>query len=112
MNLRVVDNDNDNNQAVSLTATAIDEYAFADSNLTAAYVTLNIIPKGLFSNSSNLAVCEIFGDSITSIGDSAFSNCTALTSVSLPNCIAAVNENAFNGCTQLGNFNFGGISNI
>lgn len=97
---------------VSLTATEIGEYAFAGSKLTAAYVTLNSIPKGLFSNSGSLATCNVSGDSITTVGDSAFSNCAALNDVSLPNTITAVGADAFNGCTALQDFQFGSISSI
>lgn len=93
MNLDAIDS-----QAVSLTATEIGEYAFAGSKLTAAYVTLNSIPKGLFLNSGGLAICQVLGDDIISVGDSAFSNCTTLNNVSLPNTITAVGANAFNGC--------------
>jgi hypothetical protein len=38
---------------------------------------------------------------ITSIGDNAFSGCTGLTSVSMPNVIS-IGDNAFSGCTGLG----------
>lgn len=38
---------------------------------------------------------------LTSIGYSAFKNCTGLTVVALPECITYINDNAFFGCTEL-----------
>lgn len=36
--------------------------------------------------------------SVSSIGDSAFENCTGLTSVTIPNSVATIGEYAFYGC--------------
>ena len=38
---------------------------------------------------------------VTSIGDDAFSECTSLTSVTIPNTIQSIGEYAFQGCTKL-----------
>lgn len=107
MNLDVVDR-----QDASLTVANVGAYAFAGSKLTAAYMELNSIPDGLFSNSGNLAICRVEGNSITSIGDSAFLNCAKLNDIDLPDSITMVNANAFNGCAILQDFQFGGITNI
>ena len=40
-------------------------------------------------------------DSVTSIGDSAFSGCTSLTSVTIPDGVTSIGGGAFNGCTSL-----------
>ena len=40
-------------------------------------------------------------DSVTSIGDSAFSNCTSLTSVTIPDGVTTIEHEAFGGCTSL-----------
>ena len=40
-------------------------------------------------------------DSVTSIGDYAFSDCSGLTSVSIPNSVTSIGEEAFYGCSAL-----------
>ena len=41
------------------------------------------------------------GNSVTSIGSSAFAYCTGLTSVTIPNSVTSIGSSAFNGCTGL-----------
>ena len=38
--------------------------------------------------------------SVTSIGNSAFSGCSGLTSVTIPNFVTSIGSNAFNECMQ------------
>ena len=40
-------------------------------------------------------------DSVTSIGDSAFFNCTGLTSVTIPDSVTSIGKRAFESCTGL-----------
>ncbi len=40
-------------------------------------------------------------NSVTSIGDEAFSYCSSLTSVTIPNSVTSIGERAFNWCTGL-----------
>ena len=40
----------------------------------------------------------IIGDSVTTIGNSAFSDCYSLTSVTIPNSVTTIGEFAFSDC--------------
>ena len=42
-----------------------------------------------------------FDGDVTSIGDSAFKDCWALTSITLPNSVITIERDAFNGCRNL-----------
>ena len=43
----------------------------------------------------------IIPNSVTSIGDKAFVNCSGLTSITIPNSVTSIGEYAFRGCTAL-----------
>ncbi len=76
-----------------------------------------------FYGHSNL-VSIIIPDSITSIGNSAFSFCENLTSITIPNSVTSIGDSAFGGCSNLmditisegvisiGNSAFAGCSNL
>ena len=53
-----------------------------------------------FSNCSGLTSVTI-PNSVTSIGNSAFSSCSGLTSVTIPNSVTSIGSSAFNGCSGL-----------
>ncbi len=67
-----------------------------------------VIEEGVTSVGS-CAFCEDSGqltavqlpESLTSIGQGAFGNCTALRSVSIPKNVTAIGDSAFSGCTSL-----------
>ena len=58
------------------------------------------IGESAFSNCTGLTSITIPG-SVTSIGESAFSNCTGLTSITIPGSVTSIGESAFNSCTGL-----------
>ena len=43
----------------------------------------------------------IIGDGVTTIGEFAFTNCSTLTSVTIPNSVTEIGEFAFNNCSAL-----------
>ena len=64
-----------------------------------------MIDSGLFDGGSNTwikkpTMVEI-GSAVTSIGDTAFTNCSGLTSVTIPNSVTSIGSNAFYGCLSL-----------
>ena len=56
----------------------------------------------MFSNCYALSSISI-PNSVTSIGDGAFGNCYALSSISIPNTVTSIGSNAFNNCQVLSN---------
>ena len=46
-------------------------------------------------------------NSVTSIGDKAFSNCSALNSITIPNSVTSIGANAFQGCSSLNSITIG-----
>ena len=53
-----------------------------------------------FSNCSALKSVTI-GNSVTSIGDAVFSGCSALKSVTIGNSVTSIGDDAFSGCSSL-----------
>ena len=60
----------------------------------------NQICNYAFSNCSSLTSITI-PNSVTSIGNSAFSSCSSLTSISIPNSVTSIGNYAFSDCSSL-----------
>ena len=58
------------------------------------------IGNSAFSGCSGLKSVTI-GNSVTKIGDRAFDWCSGLTSVTIPNSVTEIGEGAFDGCSSL-----------
>ena len=71
-------------------------------NISYEGYTLNVtsIGESAFSDCTSLTSVTI-PDSVTSIGDSAFYNCTSLTSVTIPDSVTSIGKYAFYKCTSL-----------
>ena len=99
--------------------TSIGEYAFDGCNITSATMPTTLIssiPKSnlqtviinggtsignsAFSDCSSLTSITI-GNSVISIGNYAFYNCRGLTSVTIPDSVTSIGEYAFNNCSSL-----------
>ena len=57
------------------------------------------IGNSAFENCSNLASVDM--PSVTSIGSSAFSNCSRLASVEIPSSVTSIADGVFSGCSSL-----------
>ena len=60
------------------------------------------IGESAFSECTNLNNITI-PDSVTSIGDSAFKVCDSLTSITIPDSVTSIGDSAFDSCTNLNN---------
>ena len=58
------------------------------------------IGNDAFSGCSELTDVTI-PNSVTSIGEAAFNHCFSLASVTIPNSVTSIGEKAFSGCTEL-----------
>ena len=81
------------------------------SNLTTATIpdivthdgttySVTSIGSSAFSSCSSLTSITI-PNSVTSIGNSAFSSCSSLTSIVIPNSVMNIGDNAFSYCSAL-----------
>lgn len=75
------------------TATVTYEYFSLSTRWKSDYSGNVIIPESVTYNDVTY--------SVTSIGSSAFSGCTGLTSITIPESVTSVGEDAFKGCTEL-----------
>ena len=90
----------------SVTNVGQDAFSGCDG-LTKVELNSNAIASKSYINSSlggifGVQVEEyIIGENVTSIGNSAFSGCTGLTSVTIPNSVTNIGNEAFSNCKSL-----------
>ena len=101
----------------ALTTLVISDNATLDASFTAANAyakeTLETVKIGkgeignsAFSNCTRLTTVEL-GDGVTSIGTSAFLKCKQLSSIAIGSGVTSIGTSAFSGCTALTNANIG-----
>jgi len=86
-----------NNSSYSSLTTANILGSFTTNDVT--YIVTSI-GESAFSGCTGLTSITI-PDGVTTIGDYAFENCTGLTSITIPNSVTSIGPNAFAGCTGL-----------
>ena len=69
------------------------------------------IGDSAFSGCSGLSSLTI-PNSVTSIGNSAFGGCSGLTSLTIGNSVTSIGENAFMGCSTLAEVDLNSVSNL
>ena len=88
----------------------IDNIRYADTYLVEAIdkgkSSYNIKPGTRFIENSAFSYCSsltsiTIPNSVTSIGDEAFHNCSSLTSIAIPNSVTEIGDGAFHSCTSL-----------
>ena len=63
-----------------------------------------------FSGCTSLISVTI-SDSVTTIGSYAFSSCSSLKSITIPNSVKSISDNIFTGCSNLTSITFEDIKN-
>jgi len=75
--------------------------AFGNCPLTTVNFGRNITGRLQFQGKTSITTVNITGDKVTRIEESAFSGCTGLTSINLPNTLTFIGSSAFSGCISL-----------
>ena len=88
-------------EALTTMVTAMEENSAKMINLDLSGTTgLTSIGSSAFSSCSGLT-SVVIPDSVTSIGDYVFSSCSSLTSVVIPDSVTSIGDYVFSGCSGL-----------
>lgn len=90
----------------TLDATFTVRNAYVSGTLETVKIGKGEIGNSAFSNCTRLTTVEL-GDGVTSIGTSAFLKCTQLSSIAIGSGVPSIGTSAFSGCTALTNANIG-----
>lgn len=84
------------------TVVGIEDNAFSNASVTSVAIpnTVMTIGQNAFNNCSSLTSVTI-PESVTSIGESTFSYCRSLTTVTIPESVTSIGEYAFSYCSGL-----------
>ena len=109
----------DGETTLSLGYNGTAEGLFRDCPLESLYLGRNIKYKTGYSQGyspfylNKTLKSVTIGNSVTSIGECAFSDCSGLTSVEIPNSVTSIGHSAFNGCSELNSVTIGNsVTNI
>lgn len=80
--------------------------AYASGTLETVKIGKGEIGDSAFSNCTNLTTVEL-GDGVTKIGTNAFIRCAQIPSITIGSGVTSIGSGAFNGCTALTNANIG-----
>ena len=73
---------------------------YVPSSLKTVVITGGNIPSYAFSGCSSITSITI-PESVTSIGSDAFEGCNSLTSITIPEAVTSIGDSAFGGCSSL-----------
>lgn len=80
--------------------------AYASGTLETVKIGKGEIGDSAFSNCTNLTTVEL-GNGVTQIGKNAFIRCAQIPSITIGSGVTSIGSSAFNGCTALTNANIG-----
>ncbi len=101
--------------ASGASALTIGTYAFRNTGLTAFEVPARATSLGKYALSGSESLATVTFETRTkalSLGDSIFENCTALTSVALPDTVTAISASTFYGCEKLATLTMTQVTSI
>lgn len=104
----------DETYVVNLNSTGEAPSLRAQGDLKSVSIGSNVttIEESAFSNCTGLTQVSI-GSGVTSIGSEAFNGCTALTTITIPNNVTSIGDWAFYKCTAMRNVTLGtGVTTI